>query len=85
MRSMIHWYRAIVQHPPPPPGSSRIEPPTRIIWGAKDPFLGRELAWPSLDLCDNGELVFIESATHWVQHEEPEQVNRLLLDFFTKS
>jgi pimeloyl-ACP methyl ester carboxylesterase len=24
----------------------------------------------------------IPGATHWVQHEEPARVNRLLLDFF---
>ena len=26
------------------------------------------------------EAEWIEGATHWVQHEEPERVNRLLID-----
>ncbi len=30
-------------------------------------------------LCDNGRLQWFPEATHWVQHEEPERVNRLLL------
>jgi pimeloyl-ACP methyl ester carboxylesterase len=28
-----------------------------------------------------GRLVFFEEATHWLQHEETEQVNELLLRF----
>ena len=57
---------------------------TLMIWGAKDEFLGREMAQPSLDLCDDGRLVFIEEATHWVQHEEPDRVNDLIVDFLGK-
>ena len=77
-RSMLNWYRAIVQKPSTPPVNPRITVPTLLIWGAQDRFLGRELAQPSIDLCDDGRLVFIEEATHWVQHEEPEQVNGLI-------
>ncbi|MDP7025827.1 MAG: alpha/beta hydrolase [Candidatus Marinimicrobia bacterium] len=36
---------------------------------------------PSIDRCTNGQLIFLEEASHWLQHEEPEKVNRLLLDF----
>ena len=78
---MINWYRAILRRQPVRLPTMRIQPPTLVIWGAQDKFLGRELAQPSVDLCDDGRLVFIEAASHWVQHEEPAQVNRLLLDF----
>jgi pimeloyl-ACP methyl ester carboxylesterase len=61
--------------------SRRIKVPTLLIWGAKDRFLGREMAQPSINLCDQGQLVFIEEATHWVQHEEPDRVNHLILEF----
>ena len=79
--SMLNWYRAMIQKPPKPPASSRITMPTLLIWGAKDKFLGREMAQPSIDRCDNGRLVFIEEATHWVQHEEAERVNELIVSF----
>lgn len=79
--SMLNWYRAIIQKPPRMPTSQRVTPPTLLIWGAQDMFLGREMAQPSIDLCDDGRLVFIEEATHWVQHEEAEQVNQLLTEF----
>jgi pimeloyl-ACP methyl ester carboxylesterase len=80
-RSMLNWYRAIIQKPPKPPTSLRITVPTLLIWGAQDKFLGREMAQPSIDLCDDGRLVYIEEATHWVQHEEAERVNELIDTF----
>ena len=49
----------------------------------KDHFLGQELAQPSIDRCSDGKLVFLEEATHWLQHEVPEKVNSLLLDFLS--
>ena len=82
-RSMLNWYRAMIQKPPTPPISTRITVPTLLIWGAKDRFLGREMAQPSIDLCDDGRLIFIEEATHWVQHEEAERVNELIDSFLS--
>jgi pimeloyl-ACP methyl ester carboxylesterase len=81
MSCMINWYRAILQNPPQRLPSRRITVPTLLIWGVRDNFLGRELAPRSLEFCDQGRLVFIEEATHWVQHEETCMVNRLLLRF----
>jgi pimeloyl-ACP methyl ester carboxylesterase len=78
--AMIHWYRAGLRAHPRLPEDVRIRVPTLLIWGAQDGFLDRRLARPSVDLCDDGRLGLIEEATHWVQHEEPGRVNRLLLD-----
>lgn len=83
-RSMLHWYRAIMQKPPAPPKSKRVSIPTLLIWGAQDKFLGREMAQPSIDLCDEGRLVFFEDATHWVHHEEAERVNEFIGGFLEK-
>ena len=80
LRTMIHWYRAIGQKPSRM-GNPRVRVPLLMIWGARDRFLGRELAQPSIDLCENGRLAFIEEASHWVQHEEPARVNALLQEF----
>ena len=83
-RSMVNWYRALFRASPTLPEDLRVRAPTLLIWGVKDKFLGREMAQPSLDLCDDGRLVFIEEATHWVQHEEPDRVNDLIVDFLGK-
>lgn len=82
---MLNWYRAIIQRPPHPHASVHIAVPTLLIWGAQDMFLGQEMAEPSVALCENGRFVIIEAASHWVQHEEPEQVNQLLAAFFAES
>jgi epoxide hydrolase 4 len=79
--AMIHWYRAALRLPPPRPASPRVEVPTLLLWGTGDRFLGREMAKPSIDLCDDGRLVFLD-ATHWVHHEEPGEVQRYLAEFF---
>jgi epoxide hydrolase 4 len=81
MTSMINWYRAALRKPPRLPQSLRVTVPTLLVWGTGDRFLGREMAQPSIDLCDDGRLVFLD-ASHWVQHEEPAEVHRLLAEFF---
>jgi len=82
--AMINWYRAIFRARPPIPRDTRIRVPTLLIWGARDVALSRQMAQPSIDMCDDGCLVLIEEATHWVQHDEPERVNQLLGDFLPR-
>jgi pimeloyl-ACP methyl ester carboxylesterase len=81
--SMLNWYRAVVQMPPKISSDPRIKVPTLILWGVQDEALGREMAQPSLDLCEEGKLVFFESSSHWVQLDASEAVNKHLVDFFT--
>ena len=76
--AMVNWYRAVVRERPQP-HRERVRVPTRILWGAQDRFLGREMATESLDFCDDGSLRVFESATHWVQHEKPAAVARELV------
>ena len=83
-RSMLNWYRAIVRRPPPLAGPQRIAVPTLLIWGRRDRFLGAEMAQPSIDLCHDGHLVWLNDATHWVQHEEYLHVNRLIRAFLNR-
>lgn len=80
--AMLNWYRAALRCPPTL-GNPHVWVLTLLIWGAQDRFLSRRLAEPSVALCRRGELVILEGATHWVQHEEAEEVNRLILGFFS--
>jgi pimeloyl-ACP methyl ester carboxylesterase len=54
--------------------------PTLVVWGAQDVALSRRMAAPSAAMCTDGHLKVIEDATHWVQHDAPATVNRLLRD-----
>lgn len=84
LTGMLNWYRAL------PKGSFRqtpkrkIDVPVRILWGVGDQFLSTQLAKESLKFCADGELVFIGQATHWVHHEQPLIVNRLIREFLGK-
>jgi len=82
IRSMIHWYRALVRKKPVFRPGKRITVPTLLLWGARDAFLLAEMAQASIDRCDQGELIYLEKATHWIQHEEPDRVNAELIRFF---
>ena len=61
----------------------RVHVPTLILWGVNDVALSRRMARPSLDYCDEGNLIFFPDATHWVQHEEAEEVNHALINFIS--
>jgi len=52
-----------------------------LLWGVQDQALGLEMAQPSIDLCEQGELQRIEGAGHWVLHEEGEGVSRQIRAF----
>jgi pimeloyl-ACP methyl ester carboxylesterase len=79
MTSMINWYRAL-RIRSSSRDSARISVPTLMIWGARDTALGREMAQPSIDYCEDGHIAMLEDATHWVQHDQPQVVNRLLIE-----
>jgi len=81
LRSMINWYRAAFRTMFEKSVKSYIDIPTLLIWGMKDFALISDMAQPSIDLCRKGRLVFIEEASHWVQHEEQDRVNLLIKDF----
>jgi epoxide hydrolase 4 len=78
----LNYYRAAMRYPTEtarrPP---TIDVPTLLIWGERDPFLGRRLtvgleAWvPRL------RVERLADVGHWVQNEAPERVNELLVDF----
>jgi epoxide hydrolase 4 len=82
MTSMINWYRASLRQSPKASASPKISVPTLVIWGQQDPHLSYGMAPLSVDLCEQGRLVTFEDATHWVMHDEPGEVSRLLIEHF---
>jgi len=78
---MLNWYRAILKQNMKG-ADGRVRVPVELIWGARDPAAGVELAHQSIALCDQGHLALIEDASHWVQHEQPERVQQLITRFF---
>lgn len=84
LTAMLNWYRAAWRVKPIPPETCRIKVPTLLVWGIEDHALGSEMAQPSIELCDDGEVVLLEGAGHWIAHEEPQKINELARRFFGK-
>ena len=87
LTAMLNWYREALFCPSRlalDPKDSRVKVPTLVIWGKNDQFAGETMARESLQYCDDGRLEMFETATHWVQHEEPAKVNDLLSQFFAE-
>ncbi len=80
LTGMVNWYRALLRRAKKGVAAMRVSARTLVIWGDQDPFGLPELAERSAALCDDARLVRLD-ASHWVQHDEPERVNALLLDF----
>jgi epoxide hydrolase 4 len=83
--TMINYYRALFRQPPwrAEARIRTVRAPTLVIWGERDRHLGAELAEPDRDDVPNLErVVRLPGASHWVQHDEPERVAQLLIEFF---
>ena len=84
LTATVNWSRAVWRRTLLPPKEYRVRVPTMMVWGMRDRYGEPELAKASVALCDQGELVRFENATHWLQHDEPDRLNALLLEFLNR-
>jgi epoxide hydrolase 4 len=62
---------------------ARVAVPTLVIWGERDHALGRELNDGLERWAPDLRVELLPAASHWVQQDEPETVNRLLMEFLS--
>lgn len=88
----LNYYRASPLHPASKtePGATtlKLEPrdftvtvPTLVIWGERDKALRPVLLDGLNEVVTNLTIKRIPEGSHWVAHEYPEKVNRLIRDF----
>jgi pimeloyl-ACP methyl ester carboxylesterase len=88
----LNYYRASPLYPPadgdPGPKALQLKPadfhvrvPTLVIWGEADTALPVTLLDGLMELVDDLTVHRLPCATHWLAHEEPDGVARLILDF----
>jgi pimeloyl-ACP methyl ester carboxylesterase len=83
LTSSINYYRAGLRYGIDPDlKDKKVEVPVRVIWGVDDKALNKSLN-DDLHLLVSGplEIIYIENCGHWVQNDQPERVNELLLEF----
>jgi pimeloyl-ACP methyl ester carboxylesterase len=74
LTAMLNWYRGLRRARPAPRADARVHARTRVLWGTRDRFLEAGLADASLALCERGSWRGFEGASHWLQHERPEEI-----------
>lgn len=84
-RAAINWYRAALRSPQKSLQMPKIEAPTLVLWGERDPHLGlgqlRGLEREARHL----KIQRFADAGHWLQQERPHEVNAAILDFLRES
>lgn len=84
LTAALNWYRAnaapdAVQLA----RSARVAAPTLVIWGERDPTLGIELLNGLERVAPQLRIHRIARASHWVQNETPDEVNRVMIEFLS--
>ena len=82
MATMMNWYRAAFRFPPPEPADWHVRPRTLIILAPDDAFIPSIMTRRSVEWLQDGRLFELERGTHWVVQEDPDDIARLLADFF---
>lgn len=59
----------------------RIGQPTLLIWGKRDRHLGMSLTRNLERWVDDLRIEYVSDASHWIQNDVPERINRLLGEF----
>ena len=80
VKAAVNYYRALLRYPRDdlPPEISR---PVLLIWGCQDAALGEPLADASGRYCSDFQLRKLRNASHWVQQDEPDEVNASMESF----
>lgn len=77
----INYYRAALWDSRNPLPSHVIETPTLVIWGDKDVALDPQLAHVPKKYVSNLTTKHVENASHWVQVDKPDVVNKHIREF----
>ena len=84
LSAMIGWYRALFRwmllkrfNPPAEP----VAAPVRVIWGERDLALDKHTNDTLKRYAPNAHIIYLPEASHWVQLDAPDEVNRLILEF----
>lgn len=80
LTTMLNWYRAAFRRRPLRNSRAAIVAPTLILWGKRDAYLGCDMAQPSAAQCAHARVEIFDTASHWLQHDEPARVNAALVE-----
>ncbi|CAI5440201.1 unnamed protein product [Caenorhabditis angaria] len=80
----INYYRQIFKAQWDNVKDKTVKIPVMIIWGDRDAFLEVEGAEITKKYCISCRVQIIEGASHWVQQDQPEKVNKFMEQFMSQ-
>ncbi len=85
-RGGINWYRNFDRNweTAPDIGVKPVPVPCLMVTAEWDPALRPEMAGAMPTLCPDLETVMMERCGHWTQQEQPEALNRILVDWLRR-
>ena len=83
LTATINYYRAAMRNLKAFKSTAPLPMPVLLIWGEQDKALGKELSLNTAEYCTQLEVVYDPTSGHFIQHDNPELVNKKLLGFFT--
>jgi len=84
LTAMLNYYRNIFQQGLTQTDWGVLTTPTLMIWGENDTALGKELTYGTEAYVQNLRIRYIPNCSHWVQQEQPEQVNQYIHEFLAE-
>ena len=81
---MINYYRAMLR-PTARAQLQRIAAEVLVLWGDRDPYLGRALAQPSRQWVPRARVEYLAGVGHFVQHEQSDALNQRIVAFLKRS
>jgi pimeloyl-ACP methyl ester carboxylesterase len=88
-RAVLKLYRATDEPGAPDPqlvaALQAADPPTLVIWGGGDPYLPSSYAERQREFLPRAEVHVLPHSGHWPFADDPAEVERLLLDFLTRT
>lgn len=89
LRAGLSWYRANVRPQPPPaerPVFPKVQAPTLGIWSRGDAYLTEaQMLGSAAQMAGPWRYERLEDASHWIPLDQPERLNKLVIDFLGAS
>ncbi|MEZ5709495.1 MAG: alpha/beta fold hydrolase [Blastomonas sp.] len=83
--AMVNYYRALFRHRDAVDlGDARVSVPTLMVWGEQDIAIDIHCTDDTDQWVDDLTLVRLPNASHWVQQDQPEEVNAALADWLDR-
>ncbi len=84
LTAMVNYYRSVGLNGDLQRNWGVLDVPTLLIWGEDDVALGKELSVGTEAYVRDLQLRYIPQCSHWVQQEQPYEVNTLMNEFLNR-